>query len=85
MTAIVSQSTFETFADDNFAESGNNAGFVTRINRNGLDLLAEYLKERVKKISENTEIPVNFTTTLDKDVCACFFDNFSFFFFFSLF
>ncbi|VDD96416.1 unnamed protein product [Enterobius vermicularis] len=68
MTAIVSQSTFETFADDNFAESGNNAGFVTRINRNGLDLLAEYLKERVKKISENTEIPVNFTTTLDKDV-----------------
>uniref|UniRef100_A0A0N5AHH1 BPI2 domain-containing protein n=1 Tax=Syphacia muris TaxID=451379 RepID=A0A0N5AHH1_9BILA len=56
------------YADSNYAESGTNAGFVTRISQSGMDLLSDYLKDRISKMSLNTEIPISFSTEIDNDI-----------------
>uniref|UniRef100_A0A915Q7P6 Lipid-binding serum glycoprotein C-terminal domain-containing protein n=1 Tax=Setaria digitata TaxID=48799 RepID=A0A915Q7P6_9BILA len=44
------------------------AGFVTRINQKGLDLLADYLKERVNRFMHHGEIVFNFSAPLTNEV-----------------
>uniref|UniRef100_A0A0M3I1K9 BPI2 domain-containing protein n=1 Tax=Ascaris lumbricoides TaxID=6252 RepID=A0A0M3I1K9_ASCLU len=66
---ISSQITFLfLFTDGFFSELHTNAGFVTRINQKGLDLLADYLGERVNRFMNHGEIFFNFSGPLSNAV-----------------
>ncbi|VDK89252.1 unnamed protein product [Litomosoides sigmodontis] len=51
-----------------FTKPDVNAGFVTRINQRALDLLADYLKERVNRFMRHGEIIFNFSAPLANEV-----------------
>lgn len=55
-------------SDSFFTKSDTNAGFVTRINQRALDLLADYLKERVNRFMHHGEIIFNFSAPLTNEV-----------------
>lgn len=73
---ISSQITFLfLFTDGFFSELHTNAGFVTRINQKGLDLLADYLGERVNRFMNHGEIFFNFSGPLSNAVSGIRFSN----------
>ncbi|VDO30239.1 unnamed protein product [Brugia timori] len=51
-----------------FTNPNTHAGFVTRINQKALDLLADYLKERVNRFMYHGEIIFNFSAPLTNEV-----------------
>ncbi|MCP9262989.1 LBP/BPI/CETP family domain-containing protein [Dirofilaria immitis] len=51
-----------------FMKPDTYAGFVTRINQRALDLLADYLKERVNQFMQHGEIIFNFSAPLTNEV-----------------
>lgn len=55
-------------SDSFFTKSDTNAGFITRINQRALDLLADYLKERVNRFMHHGEIIFNFSAPLTNEV-----------------
>uniref|UniRef100_A0A0R3RJA6 BPI2 domain-containing protein n=1 Tax=Elaeophora elaphi TaxID=1147741 RepID=A0A0R3RJA6_9BILA len=55
-------------SDNFFTKLDSHAGFVTRINQRALDLLADYLKERVNRFMHHGEIIFNFSAPLTNEV-----------------
>ncbi|KHN78397.1 hypothetical protein Tcan_06950 [Toxocara canis] len=55
-------------ANNFFSEADTNAGFVTRINQRGLDLMADYLGERINRFMNHGEIFFNFSGPLSTEV-----------------
>lgn len=51
-----------------YTEPDVNAGFVTRINKDGIDLLADYLHMRVNRFMQNNEIAFNFSAAITSEV-----------------
>ncbi|GMT34010.1 hypothetical protein PFISCL1PPCAC_25307 [Pristionchus fissidentatus] len=62
-TAVDAQSLANSF----FAETGTHAGFVTRLNDKGFDLVGEYLRERALKFMQN-ELTFNLSAVLTENV-----------------
>ncbi|VDN00732.1 unnamed protein product [Thelazia callipaeda] len=58
----------QSLANNFFAKPNTNAGIVTRINQKGLNLLADYLKERVNRFMHHGEITFNFSAPLTDEV-----------------
>ncbi|VDK47772.1 unnamed protein product [Anisakis simplex] len=54
------------FANSSSSEIETNAGFVTRINQKGLDLMADFLSERVGRIMNHGEVFFNYSGQLSE-------------------
>ncbi|EPB77363.1 LBP / BPI / CETP family protein [Ancylostoma ceylanicum] len=58
----------QNLANGLFAETGSNAGFVSRINQKGFDLMANYLGERVKRFLGAGELIFNISAAVSPEV-----------------
>ncbi|KAL6725056.1 hypothetical protein Aduo_019878 [Ancylostoma duodenale] len=60
--------TSKCISDGLFAETGSNAGFVSRINQKGFDLMANYLGERVKRFLGAGELIFNISAAVSPEM-----------------
>ncbi|EYB87432.1 hypothetical protein Y032_0263g602 [Ancylostoma ceylanicum] len=58
----------QNLANGLFAETGSNAGFVSRINQKGFDLMANYLGERVKRFLGAGELIFNISAAVSPEM-----------------
>ncbi|VDL73620.1 unnamed protein product [Nippostrongylus brasiliensis] len=58
----------QNLANGLFAETGSNAGFVSRINQKGFDLMASYLGDRVRRFLGAGELIFNISAPVSPDM-----------------
>ncbi|KAK5981694.1 Lipid-binding serum glycoprotein, partial [Trichostrongylus colubriformis] len=58
----------QNLANGLFAETGSNAGFISRINQKGFDLMAGYLGDRVKRFLGAGELIFNISAPVSSDM-----------------
>ncbi|CAJ0918104.1 unnamed protein product, partial [Mesorhabditis belari] len=68
ITFLIAPIETQSIANSFFAETGTNAGFYSRVNQKGLDLLSDYLKDRVNRFMAAGDLNFNISSSISPEI-----------------